>query len=121
MKMIRLTISLIYLLMMITETKSIACISCTNLNNSNCDDPFNLTSTTFSYILNQTYCQKMISINGIIQRSSSDQYCSSFNTIGISSTYCCSDRDYCNKTNQFYQSFTFIVILIILAFFKILF
>ncbi|CAF3849073.1 unnamed protein product [Adineta steineri] len=94
MKMIRLTISLIYLLMMITETKSIACISCTNLNNSNCDDPFNLTSTTFSYILNQTYCQKMISINGIIQRSSSDQYCSSFNTIGISSTYCCSDRDY---------------------------
>ncbi|CAF4394152.1 unnamed protein product, partial [Adineta steineri] len=55
--MIRLTISLIYLLMMIYETKSIVCISCTNLNNSYCDDPFNLTSTAFSYILNQTYCQ----------------------------------------------------------------
>ncbi|CAF3791288.1 unnamed protein product [Rotaria magnacalcarata] len=84
-------------------TNGITCTVCSSETSSACADPFDSSNASFLQLSGYNYCQKNVFANGLITRFG-ESTCLTSNLRGITTAYCCSNRDNCNYAFYvFYQ------------------
>ncbi|CAF1117143.1 unnamed protein product [Rotaria sp. Silwood1] len=95
------------LLTLIPITHGINCVSCTGWSNSGCNDPYDETTSGDLPVPGNTYCLKVVYPN-YIERMAGGRTCTPGSSVGGSVRYCCSNKDYCNRTSSCTASLTVI-------------
>ncbi|CAF1249852.1 unnamed protein product [Rotaria magnacalcarata] len=93
--MIKYILLSIYLSLFMSLTNGITCTVCSSETSSACADPFDSSNASFLQLSGYNYCQKNVFANGLITRFG-ESTCLTSNLRGITTAYCCSNRDNCN-------------------------